>query len=298
MKPDSGRRFLIAEMIPAAEASGLWPWIRLAPRGWRTDLLRRFAQPRAERVLSNANTGVLGQVLALPEGCREAKTVKAIIGYQTLMAPAVYGWSAADRDPIPAEFPWRTGRLFAVLSCLAPFRHWSDLLGDPSGLGVMLLGGNQPELAVLGRCLARWVRFLIIVCREENFRNRLAEQILAESGLAAVTRSDIPARGWDIAIELRRFPPLLVLRESATVKPTALFPEPLYPQDGTAPAREYADPVWQECHLCCLAPADAAPPPAAVSVGAILAMLAIADRAGIGFSFSSPITGDIDFSLS
>ena len=148
----------------------------------------------------------------------------------------------------------------------------------------MLVGDLQEEFSSAARFLARRVHHLVLVCPVEHFRNRLAWQILTECGLAVMTKAEIPADGWEIAVDIRRSPPTFIVGRQ-NLRPSPRFPDPLQSPSGL-PSPESMHPVWAECHLACL-PAPGEPPlPDEASLRAVQATLALSERAGLTFTLA------------
>ena len=279
------RRFLVADVVPEHEADRVWPWLRLAPRPWRGAAFR-LARPKAYPALMTEDGAVAGHAVALPTRYPVDRAAITLNRYFTELGPMAHGWLAAGPPPSMPGVTWRTGRLFALLAALSPFIMPRSPFGNPARLGVLLIGDNQPEVAVAARFLACRVRHLVLACPAENFRNRLAYQILAESGLAILTRADPPDGGWEAAIDFRRFPPDLVLKAGRGLYPRPLFPKPLRRPDATSPILMNGHPVWAECHFLCLVPPDWPPLPAEPSVGALQSMAMLAGMVGLDFTFA------------
>ncbi len=199
--------------------------------------------------------------------------------------PLAYGWVTDIPPPSIPGMTWRSGRLLGLLSVLGLFHPLNGVFGNPADLSLLLIGGRQSELSVAARLLARLVKRLILACPAENFRNRLAVQILTESGLAVTTPADTPSAGWEIAVDFRPFPPLVVI-EGKNHYARPLFPIPLRQVAGLPLTAGYEHPVWAECQLACMSLPGAPPLPDVLSVEAVLTTQCLAKQAGLGFTLA------------
>lgn len=271
------RSFLVVCRADKREMSGLWPLLGMMPESWR----RRAAglmRPRCVPALAAPDGSIAGHSLAMMDGWPARKTVEAITRARSSVRPLACGWAGPPPPPEVPGVAWRLGKLFALLPALGVFHPHS--MGNLSGLTVMVSGEDRAALAAAARYLAGIVRRLILVSPGEHFRNRLAAQILCESGLAVLTRAVAPDHGWDVALDLQPLQPRLRLG-ARIISPRAVFPSPLLYLNERVPAADH--PVWGECHLACLAGESL---PHETSLGSLRRALALAERADLSFSLA------------
>jgi len=276
------RHFLVADMVRDPETTHTWPWLNVVPPPLR-HAAARLARPRLSPVASAEDGAIAGYSLALSSHWPAGRVAKAVGQIAADLSPVAYGWTAGASPPSLPGVEWRSGRILALLAVLSlfqpdqgPFSHL--------GLQVLLIGNNQPELATAARFLARPVRRLIVACPVEHFRNRLALQILAESGLAILTRPDPTPAGWDVAIDLRYLPPSVLLG-ARVLRVRPCFSRP--PRwSGRAPTLADAHPAWPECYLACLAPSGQPLLPYEVSLSSLQIAMALAGQVGLGFALA------------
>lgn len=280
----SVRSFIVAGLVQDAVANQVWPWLGLVPAFWRRSAAR-LARPAPARVAATADGEIVGHAVALAAAWPPGKAARALAVVNRDLSPAAYGWVANEPPPRVPGLTWRSGRLVGLLAVLGLFHPGYGVFRNPADLSLLLIGGRQPELAVAARLLARVVRRMVVACPAEHFRNRLALQILAESGLAVLTPGVAPAAGWEIAVDFRPFPPLVV-RGGRQHYARPLFPRPLQLTGRLLPGVGHEHPVWAECQLACLCPPDAPPLPDALSVEAILAAQDLARQAGLTFDLA------------
>ena len=279
------RRFLVAKVVAEREAERVGPWLGLVPGPWRGTAMR-FAAPKAQPPLLSEDSEIAGHALALSARWPQGRIDVFLGRLGAELAPRAYGWLGQGLPPAMSGVAWYTGRLYALVAALGLFRGLRGPWGRLDRLGVLLIGDSRPEVAIAARFLARTVRHLILVCPVEHFRNRLAWQILTESGLAVVTRAETPASGWELGLDLRRYPPAFLPGTAPALYPRPLFPKPLYPPDGRAPAVESEHPVWAECHLACLVSPGSPPLPHEPTLGSVEAALSLAEQVGLAFQLA------------
>ena len=265
-------------------ANQVWPWLGLVPKPWRRSAVQ-LAKSSPTQVAATADGEIVGHSMPLAAAWPPGKAARALALVGQDLSPMAYGWASDVPPPHIPGLAWRSGRLLGLLCVLGLFHPLYGVFGNPADLSLVLIGGRQPELSVAARLLARLVRRLIVACPAENFRNRLALQILTESGLAVTTPAAAPAAGWDIALDFRPFPPLVAI-EGRNHYARPLFPQPLQLTTGLPLVVGYEHPVWAECQLACIFPPGAPPLPDALSVEAVLAAQCLAKQAGLGFTLA------------
>ncbi|MGE5598770.1 MAG: hypothetical protein ACM3XS_05275 [Bacteroidota bacterium] len=274
-------RFLVAEIPPEDEAGRYWPWLGAVPRAWRRTAAR-WAKPRLSPPLVSRDGGVSGHSLVLSPFWPPSLVARAVDAWRGTLRPRAHGWLPPSPPP-GTEIAWYTGRLIGLLSVLSFFTDRNGPFGPPNRLSLLLIGEDRGPFAVAARFLARRVRHLTLVAPGEHFRDRLAWQILTESGLAVLTRAAPPETGWEVALDLRRHPPVILVGAERVLRPRPCSAQPLWTPAGLRPAPENEHPVWAECHLLCLLPPEAALPPPEPTIRSLQEMLVHAERVGFGF---------------
>lgn len=275
------RSFLVVDPAGDREVPLRWPWLNLVPTSWRR-AASSWASPKCLPALATADGCITGHALTTVAGWPTPKTANAIINAQKRISTGICGWAGSSPPLEISGIFWRRGRIAALLAALGAFRD--EGTGDPAGMTVMVHGEARAELAVAARYLARVVRRLILVSPREDFRRRLAAQILGETGLVVMTREAPPAGGWDVALDLGGSVPRLVLGD-CLARPRIVFPQPLLRVTQGKWLGRTDHPVWDECYLACLAP-NGADLPFETSLAALRAAFALAERAEIKFTLA------------
>ncbi|MGE5529821.1 MAG: hypothetical protein ACM3X6_11875 [Patescibacteria group bacterium] len=286
------RRFVVAEAPALAEAARFWPWLGILPGPWRA-AAAVFTRPRLLPAFYNEGRSVAGQALALPRrhhtrlalpGRSRPERARAPLAGALAECGPVWGWAGPPPPPLLPGITWRPGSVFRLLLALSPFLREHGPFGrDPA-----VLVSGEPGLATASACrfLAARVRWLTLVCPGEHFRDRLAWQILCETGLAMLTRAEMAPGGWDVAIQIGEVPAVLAAGSGCARLPRAHFPSPLlHPKSGEE-VPQNMDPVWCECHLDCLGSGAGESLPVDPTLGALTAALDLANRVGLSFSLA------------
>jgi hypothetical protein len=288
------RSFVVAAVPAEREAVRAWPWLKLVPRAWRGAAMD-FAGPKVYAAFTDGDGGVAGHRLIISDRCAAKRVIKAYDRFCAALSPAAHGWTAAWPPPAIPNVVWRDGGLFALMAAVFPFFLSPGTLGNPAALDLLLIGGNQTATAVAARFLARRVRHMALACPAAHFRNRLAWQILTETGLAVVTGNEIPASGWDLAIDLRNFPDVSLWENRRIMHPRPLFPRPLRCLESDIPLVADKHPAWSECHLACLIPPTRPALPTGISLASLNTASLLASEAGLAFSLcANDRTDDTD----
>ena len=147
------RRFLVAGTADTRGLSRIWPWLGLVPGFWRHSAAR-LAGPRCALTAATKDGGLLGHSLALAPVWPPEKAAAALALTTARLAPLAFGWESPDPPPPLPGIAWHSGRLFGLLSVLGLFHPGLGVYRRPADLEMLLIGGDQPALAVAARFLA------------------------------------------------------------------------------------------------------------------------------------------------
>ena len=181
----------------------------------------------------------VGKIIAA--GKKAARDGAKIIGLGAMTAVVGDGGITAARH---LDIAVTTGNSYTVATALEGTEKAAELMGlDFTKADVAILGATGSVGSACARIMARKVRSLTLIARDIRRLEKLAEKILAETGLTPDVTSDIKSaiRKADIIVAVSSSAETLV--EAEDLKPGAIVCDVARPRDVSVSVKEKRDDV-------------------------------------------------------